>query len=396
MTIFYMIYLSIFLHIYQPPTQEPEITKQITQDSYRLILKILNRTHGKITLNIPASLTEQLEGDVINGIIDLVQKGQIELTATGAYHPILPLLPRSIITRQIELNNQINKKYFGNLYCPNGFFPPEMAVSTELVEVLEELNYKWVILDELTYKRRLQIMDHSVIYVKRNQIINNHLNNLSLFFRDNFLSTEIAMCRIKTIDEIFNYINNNYKSCLPAGRSEQDQYFVLAMDGETFGHHQIGQDKLLIDLLCNKKAQIVTISEIGKYFRTKVETDPLQCSWGTSIDELREKNYYPKWNDPKNPIHKLQWKLLRLSNADRALHSDQFWWASHAPYWHPGMIEKGARMMRDSVAINNKKEAEKIYNEIVKLCHCEDPPNWRGYVAIPLEIASPSINSGSQ
>ncbi len=177
-----MLYLSLLLHIYQPPTQEREVTKQITQDSYRLILKILEKTGAKITLNIPASLTEQLVRiggeDVIRGIIALTKKKQIELTATAAYHALLPRLPEPEIKRQITLNNYLNKKILGSqIYCPDGFFPPEMAYSSKVGRVLKQHNYKWVILSELAYKRELGKVKHDVIYVKRDK--NSNVNNIS-------------------------------------------------------------------------------------------------------------------------------------------------------------------------------------------------------------------------
>ncbi|TSC53703.1 MAG: hypothetical protein LiPW16_320, partial [Microgenomates group bacterium LiPW_16] len=56
---------------------------------------------------------------------------------------------------------------------------------------------------------------------------------------------------------------------------------------------------------------------------------------------------------------------------DRALHSDQFWWASHSPCWHPKMIERGARMLRDvemldpRVGEKEKRQAQKLYNDII-------------------------------
>ncbi|MBI5465181.1 hypothetical protein HY946_01070, partial [Candidatus Gottesmanbacteria bacterium] len=59
------------------------------------------------------------------------------------------------------------------------------------------------------------------------------------------------------------------------------------------------------------------------------------------------------------------------SLLDRALHSDQFWWASHSPCWHPKMIERGARMARDVILLNQsasvqqKKEAQELYTNII-------------------------------
>lgn len=65
-------YLALFLHIYQPPTQLSGITEKIAQDSYLKIVSLLEKSpQCKITLNINASLTEQLAE---KGYADLLGK----------------------------------------------------------------------------------------------------------------------------------------------------------------------------------------------------------------------------------------------------------------------------------------------------------------------------------
>jgi len=55
-------YWANFLHIYQPPTQTEGIVRKITEECYRTLVRVLEEApHAKITLNINAVLTEQLE-----------------------------------------------------------------------------------------------------------------------------------------------------------------------------------------------------------------------------------------------------------------------------------------------------------------------------------------------
>lgn len=413
-----MIYLSLLLHIYQPPTQDPYLTKKITRDSYRLLIKILNLTKTKVNINIPASLTEQLMQtggeDVVRGLRYMINTKQIEITHTAAYHPILPLIPEEQIRRQILLNTAINSKYLGSEIARNdGFFPPEMAYSTKVDRVLEDMGYKWVILDEMSYTRRENTQNHQVIYIKKNKTINNNNKKINknfsktpmkYFFRDEELSLSMAFSGIKTLSEFKKLLTikssmspafvktstfTKVSADKPAGKqnlsSKSNSYYIIALDGETFGHHQPGQDKLLFDILRYYKDQFVTLSELGKYIRINNAISPLCGSWGIDHSDLRKKIYYPKWSYPHNSIHKLQWELLKLAvnnspptndyslstALDRALHSDQFWWASRTQQGHPEMIEKGARMLKDSIYENNdnndivKKEAESLYCDIV-------------------------------
>src|SRR3989304_2888458 len=130
-------YWANFLHIYQPPTQTEEITRRVTDECYRKLVAILRRyPTARLTLNINACLTEQLDRyglhDVIDGLKDLADRGQIEFTGSAMYPPILPLIPPPEMRRQIELNTEVNRTYFGPAYRPQGLFPPEMCYSFEV------------------------------------------------------------------------------------------------------------------------------------------------------------------------------------------------------------------------------------------------------------------------
>lgn len=71
-----------FIHIYQPPTQTEEITRRVTDECYRKLVDILLRhPAARVTLNINACLTEQLDRyglhDVIDGLRALAERGGI-------------------------------------------------------------------------------------------------------------------------------------------------------------------------------------------------------------------------------------------------------------------------------------------------------------------------------
>jgi predicted glycosyl hydrolase (DUF1957 family) len=111
-------YWSNFLHIYQPPTQTEKIVRKVTEESHRTPVRVLEEaTGGRITLNINVVLTEQLAkyrlDDIIQGLRELAQRGQIEFTGSAMYHPILPLIPGDEVARQIKLNTNVNQRYFG-------------------------------------------------------------------------------------------------------------------------------------------------------------------------------------------------------------------------------------------------------------------------------------------
>jgi len=350
---------SNFIHIYQPPTQTFEIVEKVTNESYRTLVRILQKFEkAKITLNINASLTEQLAkygfDDVIEGLKELAQDKRIEFTASAKYHPILPLIPDEEIKRQIELNTETNKKYFGESYNPVGFFPPEMCYSAHIAEIIKELGFKWIVIDEIGFNGKLEQVKNDKIYKIKN------LGDLFVFFKERKFSAGLTYGKYPGFNEFIKDIKNlngNY-------------YLLTGTDGEIYGHHRPGQEFLLSETYENELIKTCTISELFDYFTDINEVDPLSCSWSSWEKEMEEGIPFPQWDYPDNEIHKLQWELAYLSiniikntdkNSilydiardflDKGLHSCQWWWASARPWWDNGMIEKGAQQLYSSIDI---------------------------------------------
>jgi len=57
---------------------------------------------------------------------------------------------------------------------------------------------------------------------------------------------------------------------------------------------------------------------------------------------------------------------------DKALHSDQFWWASHNPHWHLGMVARGLKLLvaaitaTPGVQVDECKRARSLQKEILE------------------------------
>ena len=106
-----------FLHIYQPSNQIEEIFHKVVSESYKPLIQTLkDHPLTRITLNINAALSEQLLArgyeDLINDIIFVADRGQIEFTDSAKYHALLPFLEKDEIVRQIKLNQETNHLMF--------------------------------------------------------------------------------------------------------------------------------------------------------------------------------------------------------------------------------------------------------------------------------------------
>lgn len=368
--------IALLLHIYQPPTQFQGLVEAITRQSYEKVVRLLEKyPQARINLNINASLSEQLFDAGYKGLLErmavLAEKGQIEFTGSAAYHPILPDLSKHEIIRQINLNNKINQSLIGSAYSPVGFFPPEMAYENKVGEVAEKLGFKWMVVDDTGIEDGHYCLDY--VYRRKN-------GRLLYFSRNSRLSYKIAFGKVRTILGLQRSIG--------VDQALRKKYLVLAMDGETFGHHQPKQLEFL-ELLFASQSQknglkLCRISQLMLLYKKRVEVEVKPSTWGYTkvVDGQR---IWVRWRNPDSPLHLLLGRLRSMAvksvgkgdtqarlMLDRALNSDTFWWASGSPCWHSGMVDRGAAMLCEVVqkshhaTAEEKKEAMEIYSEILK------------------------------
>ena len=367
-----------FLHIYQPPTQKPEIVTKVTKESYRKIITELKRAkRAKVTLNINAVLTELLvkggQEDVVRDIKDLAEAGRIELTGSAKFHPLLPKLPESEAIRQIKLNDETNRKFFGSAWHPQGFFPPEMGFSMAVAKLVSKLGFKWIIADEFSYPKDRGKIDYSKIYKIEGL-------PLQIYFREREISFKILSAQLGTGKLLLHELGPRLK---------EDKYLLTAMDGETFGHHRLGLEQLLFDLYRAKEIWPVTISALPQFFPDQVEITPEPSTWALTGKDLERQTPFSRWFEASNPIHAMQWQLTELAiktvteaarikdwdkarrALDRSLHSDQYWWAGAKPWWSIEYIERGAKELVEAikltpgVAPQTVKKADDFYFRIL-------------------------------
>jgi alpha-amylase/alpha-mannosidase (GH57 family) len=370
------------LHIYQPPGQKKEIIEKVAAESYWRIIDILKKhPKVKINLNINASLTEQLPAaglsKIIREISVLARRGQIEFTGSAKYHVILALLPEKEIIRQVKLNNQTNKKFFGETWRPTGFFIPELCYSDRVARVVKKLGFGWIVLDEIAYNGKFNKVTFDKLYTIKNI-------GLPVFFRNTKISNLFFTAEAKTPADFLKILKKG-------GRSEN--FLLTALDGENLGHHQKEMGKLYTDLLDTKKFEALTFSDLVKIYKTSKEVKPIPSSWSSREVDIKKKIYYPLWKNPKNEIHCLEWQLTNLvikilekntndpnfSSArkllDKALHSDQYWWASANPWWSVEIIENGAKMLAGAaLSLKNisptvQKKIKNLYKKISVTAH---------------------------
>ncbi|HEY8172642.1 MAG TPA: hypothetical protein VIH21_06115 [Dehalococcoidia bacterium] len=403
------------LHFYQPPIQLPEVLRKVVDESYRPLIEVFNsQPHAKVSVNINGVLTEMLYEsgyqDVIDGLRELAERGQLEFVGSAKYHAILPLIDQNEMRRQIRRNHLTNRHFFGDAYQPRGFFPPEMCYSREVLDPILDFGHEWVIMSGVACPAPWPT--RSVYRAKSEEG-----NEISVIFRDDVLSNKISFQEIDG-KAFVQHLRD-------AHPGEQDMYIITAMDAETFGHHIENWDQLfladayeqvkpyqavvqarplaqstraLLTMTAEDRGQpdnvvSCTISEIIDETQRGDVIEPTAASWSTTHEDIENGVPYPLWQAPGNYIHKLQWEHIGIALElvgtaqeiadtavsqrhaeiarglmDPALHSCQFWWASRRPHWDVNMIARGLDQQSDVVlnafrAINLSGAPEDVKRE---------------------------------
>jgi len=377
------------LHFYQPPTADNETVVQAVEKSYQRIIGALKRNPEiKFTLNLTGCLMEKLDRlgyhGLLNDLKDLLNRGQIELTGTAAFHPLLPLLPEEEIKNNLKANQKILKKYFGENFSPPGFFSPELAYDGKLMKIIKAYGYRWVIMDEISALGKLNKINHHNLYRDKN-------TGLKICFRGRKLSKSYVP------KNIFELISKK----LPG-------LAITATDAELYGLRHGDQTATFEKLLKRPEIKTLTVSEFLNSLKEEKELKPLAASWESTEAELKKNLPFKLWCNEKNPIQKTLWQLAGLAisavkehrrdanqtwarnHLDRGLSSCTFWWASARDFklfgavsWNPDEIEKGAteliksvRTLADPKTRPVKIAAEKLYLKIKRLIWHK---HWRYY-----------------
>ena len=330
--------------------------------------------NSAFSLNINANLIDMLQENDLYETLDIVKKlkleGKIEIVGTAKFHPILPLIPQEEAKRQILLNENTHKRFFEN-WKRMGFFPPELCLNSNIVKLIHELGYKWVLSSGVACPVNLP---YDQIYYSP--------NGLKLYFRDDTLSNKISFNNITAkefishLKEVFN--KNNEKK-------NENKYVITAMDSETFGHHHKNYERTFLsktlELISNEDDfEVIFISDLDKIFpRYSNPINPHASSWSTTEEDLEDQIPYPLWDHPDNIIHRLYWQMMRATEHlialvselsisknpiienymntarwfyDQCVCSDTTWWANpDRGIWRPNLIYKGIELLL-KVALN--------------------------------------------
>ena len=159
------IHHALVLNLHQPAGNLQEML-QTEPWEVRQILSAIDRIPralwgqedlGRVHVSLSGTLLETLadpgfQSDVY-GMVKvgdllwhLQNRAIVEILGTGYYHPVLPLIPEEDRVEQVRRWRGIGGHLFWRRDVP-GFWPPEMAFCMEMIPVLAEHGYRYVLVD---------------------------------------------------------------------------------------------------------------------------------------------------------------------------------------------------------------------------------------------------------
>ena len=363
----------------------------------------------------------EIQKEIIKSIIpkykELYDKGQIEVSTSPYYHPILPViidsnsakrssanieLPENHIdfkedaVEQIMMSIEKFKQIFGK--APEGIWPSEQAISPETLKIMANLGIKWTITDEgvlaKTIKKEfirdfhgdiVDPFDLSKIYQ-----IETGKNNIFILFRNSVLADLIGFeygnhSPEVAANDLYERIKNIQEKLQVS--PEKHHIVTIALDGENCweSYEKNGEIFLnaLYELFCedetldittiadfikkiNSPSKLKTIhsgSWINRNYRIWIGDPTKNLAWDYLLKtrkdllEVDKNNYSPQ-------ILKNAWQEIYIAEG-----SDWFWW-----YGEPN--DSGQDDLFDLLFRSRLKNVYKILNITAP-----------SYLDVPLDIS---------
>jgi alpha-amylase/alpha-mannosidase (GH57 family) len=169
------IYHALGLHMHQPPGNLIALHNSGQSWEARQILWCYDRPTrmlegyqdvARLHMSFSGTLLKQLEdpgvrqtfADVVNipDFLNRYRHAGIEFLGSGLYHPVYPLCPSADWDAQTEWWQGLGRALLGQQAFP-GFWPPEMGFCMEMIPMLQQHGYKYVLVDSIFIKPKREM-----------------------------------------------------------------------------------------------------------------------------------------------------------------------------------------------------------------------------------------------
>lgn len=199
---------------------------------------------------------QEILARVIPAYRELARRGQIEISATPYYHPILPLICDSDIARVSNPHAPLPRRFRfpqdaklqlerARIYVeqkigvrPVGLWPSEGSVSDEALALAAEAGYRWAATDNGVLARTLGA-PASPDATYRHYVWKKGRHRMSMIFRDHYLSDLVGFVysRMAPADAAADFLHRIRDNCAPMLSAGRDVLVPVILDGENAWEH---------------------------------------------------------------------------------------------------------------------------------------------------------------
>ncbi len=310
--------------------------------------------------------TEILE-EIIPAYKKFIEKGQIEVTVSPYYHPILPLLYNTKIAKEANLKTILPKvnfsfpqdakaqidsavKFYQQRFATPlaGMWPSEESVSEHILPFIIQSGIKWIVADEGILFKSLKKKKRDTQILYQPYLLKRKEGGLNIVFRDRNLSDLIGFVyyNMKAEDAVGDFmkhlenINNSFE--------DDDSLVTVAMDGENAWEYYPNDGHDFLELLYQRimDCEFIKATTIKEYLQTheskseikrlaagswiygefgKWIGNPLKARAWEWLAEARKELENPKLKLESSKLD-LAWKQMYILEG-----SDWFWWYGEDP-----------------------------------------------------------------
>jgi len=283
--------------------------------------------------------------------------GQIEISVTPYYHPILPLLcstniakeankktvlPKEEFSYPLDAKLQIDsaveffKQRFGQ--APHGMWPSEEAVSEHILPYIMEAGINWIVADEAILFKSVKLKKRDTKLLYQPHLLKRKAGQLNIVFRDRNLSDLIGFSyhKLKEADAVNDFIH--HLENINKAFKGKDTLVTIAMDGENAWEYYRNDGHDFLDLFYERLSECdfvktTTVSEYLKTSPAKSQIKRLSAgSWiygefGKWIGNPYKVKAWEWLNDARKAFEKIKNPSAQALKQMQILEgSDWFWW----------------------------------------------------------------------
>lgn len=304
---------------------------------------------------------------------EFASRGQIEVTFSPYYHPILPLLYNTNIAREANKKTVLPKIPFAyprdakeqidsaldffkaRFDMPaQGMWPSEEAVCEHILPFFIQAGINWIVADEGILFKSLKKKRRDTKLLYQPHLLEREEGSLNIVFRDRNLSDLIGFSYAKmpakdAVEDFMKHLRN-----IAVAFKDRDILVTIAMDGENAWEYFSNDGHDFLELLYEKlsEADYARTTTVSEYLKTHPAKSKIRrLSAGSWIY-----GEFAKWIG--NPHKVRAWEYLAIARKEleglttgdlnlawKQMHilegSDWFWWYGED---YPGYFDRLFRM----------------------------------------------------